>query len=177
MSLTTSAAGLRSGATGFVARHGMFSVASIGLLNLTAIGIMAWTETTPVSKLVFILTWGLVNCLWLTVTRRPAIAGALSLLFFALLIAASEFKYQVLWMTLNFVDLMVVDADTAIYLFTVFPSLVWWVVAATAVLIPALALIWWFDPLRMRSQPQDPGRRGAAAALPGVRPCDHGAER
>ncbi len=150
MSLTTSAAGLRSGATGFVARHGMFSVASIGLLNLTAIGIMAWTETTPVSKLVFILTWGLVNCLWLTVTRRPAIAGALSLLFFALLIAASEFKYQVLWMTLNFVDLMVVDADTAIYLFTVFPSLVWWVVAATAVLIPALALIWWFDPLRMR---------------------------
>jgi hypothetical protein len=150
MSLITYSAGRRLAVTGFVTRHGVIPVAIIGLLHLTAIALMGWYETTPISKLVFILTWGLTNFFWLAVVRRPAIAAALSLLFFSLLITASEFKYQVLWMTLNFVDLMIVDHDTLSFLFTIFPWLSYLVGGAVAMLIPLLAVIYWVDPLRLR---------------------------
>ncbi len=110
MSLTATTAGRRA-ATDFVARHGVFAIASIGLLHLTAIAIMAWTEIWPASKVAFLLTWGLSNFFWLALLRRPAIAAALSLVFLALLITLSEFKHQVLWMTLNFVDLMIIDPE------------------------------------------------------------------
>jgi hypothetical protein len=150
MSLTAYSLNRYFSATGTVARRGVFALVSIGFVHLTAITIMAVTETTFVSKLAFILTWGVVNFFWLALFRRPAVAAALSLIFVVLLITLSEFKYRVLFMTLNFVDLMIVDPDTIAYAFTIFPSLASAVGATAAVVVSLLALIWWFEPLRVR---------------------------
>ena len=100
--------------------------------------------------LIFVLTWGLLNFFWLVVLRRAAIAAALSLLLVVTLITFSEFKFGVLWIQVSFVDLMVIETDTAKYLLQVYPWLGWAVAAGAAVVIPLLALIWWADPLRVR---------------------------
>ena len=150
MSVTVSGYSTRRAATDFVARHGVFAIAGTGLLHLTAITVMAWTEIWPASKVAFLFTWGMSNCFWIVVFRRPAIAAAVSLVFLGLLITLSEFKHQVLWMTLNFVDVMIIDPDSIAFLFTIFPNLWLFVGGASAVAIPLLVLIWWFDPLRVR---------------------------
>src|SRR5215216_3660233 len=95
MSLTAYSLSRRFGATDLVARHGVIPVAIIALLHLAAIALMAWYETSLLSKLAFLLTWGLLNFSWLAALRRPAMAAALSLIVIALLIILSEFKYQV----------------------------------------------------------------------------------
>jgi hypothetical protein len=150
MSLTTNSSSRRPAAAEIVARHGIFPVAIFGLLHLVAIGVMAWTETTIVSKAIFLLTWGLLNFLFLALFRRPVTSAGAALSFVALLIALSEFKYQVLFMTLNFVDLMIIDPDTISFLFTIFPSLSITVGIILLVLIPLLVLLWRLDPLRLR---------------------------
>jgi phosphoglycerol transferase MdoB-like AlkP superfamily enzyme len=137
-------------ATGLVARRGVFAVAIVALLHLTAIAIMAWFEVTLYSKLVFVLTWGLLNFFWLVVLRRAAIAAALSLVLVVALITFSEFKFGVLWIQVSFVDLMVIETDTAKYLLQIYPWLGWAVVGGAIVVIPLLAAIWWADPLRVR---------------------------
>jgi len=152
MSLTAYSFTRYFSATARVARHGVFAVVSIGLVHLTAIAIMALTETTVISKLIFLVTWGTLNFFWLALFRRPAVAAVLSLIFVALLITASEFKYRVLFMTLNFVDVMIVDPDTVAYAFMIFPSLGWTVAAIAAVLIALLAVIWWLDAMRVRAR-------------------------
>ena len=45
--------------------------------------------------------------------RRPAIAALLSLAMIVALILLSQFKYDKLMMTVNFVDLMIIDQDTS----------------------------------------------------------------
>src|SRR5262249_20025781 len=78
-------------------------------LHLAALGIMAWTEEWAPHKVAFLLSWGLLNCFWLALLRRPATAAALSLAFVVVLVTVSYFKHKVIWTTANFVDLMVVD--------------------------------------------------------------------
>ena len=150
MSVTVSGYSPQRAATDFVARHGIFAITAIGLLHLSAMTVMAWTEIWPASKVAFLFTWGMSNFFWMVVLRRPAIAAAVSLVSLALLITLSEFKHQVLFTTLNFVDVMIIDPDSIAFLFTIFPNLWLFVSGAAALLIPLLALIWWFDPLRMR---------------------------
>jgi phosphoglycerol transferase MdoB-like AlkP superfamily enzyme len=150
MSLTAYSSSRRRAVTEFVTRHGILPVAVFGLLHLTALATMAWTETTLLSKLVFLLTWALSNFFWLALLRRPGISAVLSLVFIGLLIALSEFKYQVLWMTLNFVDLMIVDPDTIAFLFTIYPWLIIAVGIFAAVMFPLLWVVWRIDPLRIR---------------------------
>jgi hypothetical protein len=150
MSLTTNSSSRRLAATEIVARYGILPVAIFGLLHLAAIGVMAWTETTIVSKAIFLLTWGLLNFLFLALFRRPVISAGAALLFVALLIVLSEFKYQVLFMTLNFVDLMIIDPDTISFLFTIFPSLSITLGILFLVLVPLLVLLWRVDPMRIR---------------------------
>ena len=65
------------------------------------------------------LAWGLLNCFWLVLFRRPGLAGAASLTFIVLLILLSQLKHGVLFMTVNFVDLMIIDWDTIGFLLTV----------------------------------------------------------
>ena len=126
-------------------------------VHLVAFIIMAWSEFGLAAMAAFALTWGLVNFGWLVVLRRPVLSGALSLALFVVLILLSRFKHDILLMTVNFVDVMIVDADTTAFLLTVFPNLTWAAGAAAIVVVPSLVLLWWADPLRVR-------RRTAALA-------------
>jgi hypothetical protein len=165
MSLTAHSFSARLAATDLVARYGVTPIAVLGLLHLAAIGLLAWYEVFPVSRLAFVLIWGLLNFFWLALLRRPAIAAALSLILVALVIVLSEFKFRVLWMTLNFLDVMIIDADSFAFLFTIFPQL-WLLVGITAgVIVPLLVLLWWIDPLRVRLRTAMAGMTVCFAAL------------
>ena len=73
------------------------------------------------SRAAYLLTWGLLNCGFLLLLRRPAVAAALSLALLTVLILLSQFKHDVLLMTVNFVDLMIIDADTFAFLMNDLP--------------------------------------------------------
>jgi hypothetical protein len=122
----------------------------LAALHLAALVVLVWSELDLVSRTAFLLAWGLLNFLWLIPLRRPAAAAALSLALIAVLILLSRFKHGVLLMTVNFLDLILIDADTFSFLLTVFPGLGWSIAAVAAVLLPLVALLWWTDPLRVR---------------------------
>src|SRR5262245_36871297 len=117
-------------------RHWLMRVAPLALFHLSALAIMLWSEVTLLSIAVFALTWGLVNFLWLMLLRRPALAAALSLVMFVILIMVSRFKYDVLWMALSFIDIMVIDPDTFAFLMMMFPSVRMASIIAVLVFIP-----------------------------------------
>jgi phosphoglycerol transferase MdoB-like AlkP superfamily enzyme len=114
---------------------------------------MFQTETDFGSRLCFLLAWGLLNFIWIALLRRPALSGALSLTLVVVLVLLSRFKHDVAQMTVNFVDLMVIDRDTVAFLFTIFPDLRWSVIAAGLVTITLMYALWWLDPFRIRRLP------------------------
>lgn len=120
------------------------------LPQLVALVIMAATERSATSVTAFLLTWGLLNFLLLAFVRRPAVAGVISIILIALLVVLSQLKYDVMWMTANFVDVMIVDTDTIAFLFTIFPDLRWIAALVALALIPILVIAWRFDPFRVR---------------------------
>src|SRR5271169_876094 len=144
-------------AADFFGRHGLVRMALVALPHIAALGIMAWSEYTLPNMAAFLFTWGPLNFFWLTLLRRPLIAGLLSLTMLSVLVLLSQLKYHVLLMTANFVDLMIIDTDTVSFLFTIFPTLRWIVALCVVLLVPLLVLAWWADPFRVR--------RPAAAAL------------
>src|SRR5882672_6207532 len=91
-------------------------IALTALIHLTALGLMFWSESTAVGKAAYVLAWGFLNCFWLAVLRRPAGAAALSLAMFTLLVLLSRFKHDVLFMTVNFIDVMIIDNETLSFL-------------------------------------------------------------
>ena len=91
---------------------------------------MAATEADLVAKAAFLLVWAVLNCFWLALVRRPAVAALISLEFVIALTLLSRFKYDKLWMTLDFVDLMIVDKDTSAFLLAAFPSFRGWIALA-----------------------------------------------
>jgi hypothetical protein len=135
---------------GFVARHGIFAAVCILLPHLAAAAVMFWYEVTLYSIAIFVLTWGLLNFFWLVLLRRAAVAAALSLLTIALVIALSELKFAALWLQLSFVDLMIIDVDTAEYVLATMPWLSWTAATIAAVVLPLLFLIWRADPVNVR---------------------------
>src|SRR3990167_4356885 len=84
------------------------AVAALAALHLAAFAVLAWTEQDLVPRLIFFFTWGLANCVWLVVLRRPAVSAGLSLILVVVLILLSQFKQDVLLMSANFVDLMLI---------------------------------------------------------------------
>ena len=122
----------------------------LAALHLAAIAVLFWSETDFVSRLAFVLAWALLNFFLLVVLCRPAPAAALSLTLIAILILLSRFKHGVLLMTVNFLDLLIVDPDTFSFLLIIFPNLSWMIAAAVAVIVPLVVLLWSFDPLRLR---------------------------
>jgi Sulfatase len=131
-------------------RRDILRMALIVALHLAALGLMAWSEVAIVPKAVFLLTWGLVNFFWLAVLRRPAVSAALSLLTIVVLILLSRLKYDIIWMTANFLDVMIVNTDTIKFLLSVKPDLYHQVLLALVLTLPALALLWWIDTFRVR---------------------------
>ena len=99
---------------------------------MAALVIMLQTEVDFGSRIGFVLAWGILNFLFIALLRRPALSGALSLTLVVVLVLLSRLKHDVVQMTANFVDLMVIDRDTAAFLFTIFPNLRWSVVLRRA---------------------------------------------
>src|SRR3954462_14052022 len=114
-----SAIASRFAGTGGLSRQSALRAGLIALPHLIALTILVLTEDNIVSQAVFALAWGLLNCFWLVALRRPGAAGALSLTFVVVLILLSQLKHSVLFMTVNFVDLMIIDYDTIGFLLTV----------------------------------------------------------
>ena len=139
-----------------------------GMLHAAALVIMLATEADLESKATFLLAWSLLNFFWLALLRRPAAAALISLAMIATLILLSQFKYDKLMMTVNFVDIMILDADTIAFFLTIYPDLLRRVILAAFVAIPALILLWWLDPYRVRLRVASTGGMlclAAAAAI------------
>ena len=122
----------------------------VAMLHVAALIIMLTTEADLVSKAAFLLVWSGLNCFWLALVRRPAVAALISLELIIVLTLLSRFKYDKLWMTLDFVDLMIVDQDTSAFLLAAFPSLRGWIALAIAATAVLLIVTWRFDRYRMR---------------------------
>jgi hypothetical protein len=151
-----------------VGLRGGLRIALIAAAHAAAFGLMLWSEVGFVPKLVFCLVWGLLNFFWLAVLRRPALSAALSLVLIVVLILLSRLKYEMIWMTINFLDLMIVNRDTVSFLLSVKPDLYRQVLLALALVLPALALLWWVDTSRVRRRAALTGFAACACALVGV---------
>ena len=146
---------------------GIWRLLAVAAPHLAALGVMLHTETDFGSRTGFLLAWGILNFFWIALLRRPALSGALSLTLVVVLILLSRLKHDIVQMTANFVDLMVIDRDTAAFLFTIFPNLRWSVIGAALVIIPLMYALWWLDPFRIRRLPALAGMLACLAALVG----------
>ncbi|MCC6776333.1 MAG: LTA synthase family protein [Hyphomicrobiales bacterium] len=134
---------------------------------------MLWSETNVVPKVIFVLTWGLLNFFWLVLLRRALVAAALALATIVVLILLSRLKYEIIWTTASFLDVWIVNAETIGFLLSVKPGLSTDVMLAVLVLLPALGLLWWIDSMRVRLRTATAGfaiclvgMAGMAAAYP-----------
>jgi hypothetical protein len=154
-------------ATGGLASIGLWRLLAVAAPQLAALSLMFQTETDLSSRTGFLLSWGILNFFWIALLRRPALSGALSLTLVVVLVLLSRLKHDVVQMTANFVDLMVIDRDTAAFLFTIFPHLRWSVIGAAVVTIPLMYALWWLDPFRIRRLPATACALACLAALVG----------
>jgi Sulfatase len=150
-----------------IAAIGMWRLLAVAMPHLAALVIMVRTETDLGSRGGFVLSWGILNFAFIALLRRPALSGALSLTLVVVLVLLSRLKHDVVQMTANFVDLMVIDRDTAAFLFTIFPNLRWEVIGAAFVTLPLMYALWWLDPFRIRRLPAVAGLLACLAALAG----------
>jgi hypothetical protein len=151
-----------------IAAIGIWRLLAVAMPHLAALVIMFRTETDLGSRAGFVLAWGILNFLFIALLRRPALSGALSLTLVVVLVLLSRLKHDVVQMTANFVDLMVIDRDTAAFLFTIFPNLRWEVIGAAFVTLPLMYALWWLDPFRIRRLPAVAGLLACLAALVGL---------
>src|SRR5271169_1532011 len=131
-----------------IAAVGVWRLLAVAAPHLAALAVMLQTETDFGSRIGFLLAWGILNFFWIALLRRPALSGALSLTLVVVLVLLSRLKHDIVQMTANFVDLMVIDRDTAAFLFTIFPNLRRSVIAAALVIIPLMYGLWRLDPFR-----------------------------
>src|SRR6202789_2213979 len=136
-----------------LAAVGIWRRLAVAAPHLAAVAIMFQTETDLSARAGFLLSWGILNLFWIALLRRPALSGALSLTLVVLLILLSRLKHDIVQMTANFVDLMVIDRDTAAFLFTIFPNLRWSVIGAAVLILPLMVALWRLDPFRTRRLP------------------------
>src|ERR1700687_1522619 len=136
-----------------LASVGIWRLLAVAAPHLAALVVMLQTESDFGSRVGFLLSWGILNFFWIALLRRPALSGALSLTLVVVLVLLSRLKHDIVQMTANFVDLMVIDRDTAAFLFTIFPNLRWAVISSAIVTIPLMYALWWLDPFRIRRLP------------------------
>jgi hypothetical protein len=133
-----------------ISRRDAFALVVISILHLAALVVMTATELDLATKATFLVSWAFLNFFWLTLLRRPAIAGLLSLSMVVALILLSQFKYDKLMMTVNFVDLMIIDPDTSAFVFTVMPRLREPFLFGVVLAVPLIWVLWRIDPFRVR---------------------------
>jgi phosphoglycerol transferase MdoB-like AlkP superfamily enzyme len=153
--------------SGGIAAVGIWRLLAVVAPHVGALVVMLQTETDFGSRVGFLLAWGILNFLWIALLRRPALSGALSLTLIVILVLLSRLKHDIVQMTANFVDLMVIDRDTAAFLFTIFPNLRWSVIGAALVTLPLMYALWWLDPFRIRRLPAAAAALAFLAALTG----------
>jgi len=151
-------------ATG-VGSLGIWRLLAVAAPQLAALALMLETETDFGSRIGFLLSWGILNFFWIALLRRPALSGALSLTLVVVLVLLSRLKHDVVQMTANFVDLMVIDRDSADFLFTIFPNLRWSVISLAVIILPLMYALWWLDPFRIRRLPALACKLACLAAL------------
>jgi len=139
----------------------------LSLHGLAAV-LMASTEASLLGMLVFLLVWTMLNGLWLALLRRPTVAALLSLELLAALALLSAFKYDKLWMTIDFVDVLIVDQDTSAFLLATFPALRWWVLLSVAATAAAVILASRLDRYRVNRIAGVIGFSISALALTGI---------
>ncbi|HVQ69026.1 MAG TPA: LTA synthase family protein, partial [Bradyrhizobium sp.] len=138
------------------------------LLHAGAMLLMVTTEISLAGAVVFLLVWVALNCLWLALLRRPTVAALISLGILIVLILLSRFKFDKLWMTIDFVDVMIVDRDTTTFLLEIFPPLRWWILLAVAVTVVVFMVAWRLDRYRVSLQVSLAGFSISAATLVAV---------
>lgn len=135
---------------GAISRRHMVALWIVAAVHLAALIIMADTEGDLVAKTAFLLAWMLLNLFWLALLRRPVVAAIISIELVITLILLSRFKYDMLWVTADFVDLMIIDADTSDFLLKAIPSLKGWIAFGAVVTVAMVIAAWKLDPLRLR---------------------------
>src|ERR1700712_4391633 len=150
-----------------VAAIGIWRLLAMAAPHAGAMALMLQTEPDLHARIGFVLAWGILNSFWIALLRRPALSGALSLTMIVILVLLSRLKHDVMQMTVNFVDLMVIDRDSFAFLFTIFPDLRWSAIAAAAVIIPLMYGLWGLDPFRIRRLPSVAGALACLALLVG----------
>jgi hypothetical protein len=164
------------GASSFLDRHVLRRIGRGGIAarclvlfpHASAMALMATTESSLVGAAVFLLVWIMLNCLWLTLLRRPAVAALISLAMLITLTLLSRFKFDKLWMTIDFVDVMIIDRDTVAFLLELFPGLRWWILLGSAATVVAIVIAWRRDRFRVSFQTGLAGFATSAAALVAV---------
>ncbi|MET0868799.1 MAG: sulfatase-like hydrolase/transferase [Pseudorhodoplanes sp.] len=119
-------------------------------IHLFALVRLFQTEVGPFGQSVYLLVWISLNCLWLLILRRPAISAALSLAMVELLIAVSLFKFKITWMTVTFLDVLVIDPDSVSFLISVMPGLRGVIALSALAGVVLLVVLWLFDCVRVR---------------------------
>ncbi len=140
----------------------------IAACHLAAIALMIWSEGDVIAKSVYLLTWGLLNFFWLMLLRRPLVAAALSLGLIVATILLSRLKYDIVWMTANFLDVWIINSDTVSFLFAVKPDLCRKLLIVFALIVPALGLLWWIDRPRARRRTAVLGFLGSLTGIAGL---------
>ncbi|MDB5581778.1 MAG: phosphoglycerol transferase, partial [Bradyrhizobium sp.] len=129
---------------GAAARGARFhvGVGVVAALHLAALAVLLSWEYGPFAITLSVLAWVFINCLFLLVLPRPGVAAALSLALVALLIVMSRFKFDILQLSLTFLDFLIVDRDTFSFLLSIFPRLRTQLIVALVLAVPLLWLIW-----------------------------------
>jgi hypothetical protein len=139
---------------GFAASRRVFQGIWPGII-LTA-GIHFWallrigqTEFGFFGQCLCLLTWILLNCVFLLLLRRAALAAAVSLAVIELVILVSQFKFKITWMTATFLDVILIDPDSLAFLLSVMPGLRLATGASVLLGIVLVVLLWRFDRTRV----------------------------
>jgi hypothetical protein len=165
MSYGTSNAPSDAFAAKTVARGGPVAFWLVLSLHGLAIILIGATEASPLGMAVFLLVWAMLNCLWLALVRRSSVAALISLELLVALVLLSRFKYDKLWMTIDFVDVMIVDRDTSAFLLATFPALRWWILLSAAATGAAVIVKWRLDSYRVSRRASLAGFSTSALAL------------
>ncbi len=120
----------------------------VATLHLAALAVLFATEYGPFAITLSVLAWVFVNCVFLLVWPRPGVSAALALILVALLIALSRFKFDILQLSLTFLDFLIIDSDSFSFMLSVFPRLRAQLIVAGVVAVPVLWVIWRADPFR-----------------------------
>jgi hypothetical protein len=135
-----------------IGRRDKVAFCLIVILNVAALTMMAATEVDLIADATFLLTWAFLNFWGLVLFRRPTVAALVSLEIVVALILLSRFKHDKLWMTVDFIDLMIVDQDTSAFLLTAIPWLRGPMTIAAAATVALLAVLWRLDRFRIRAR-------------------------